>query len=44
MEKERKETKLTKLNKGKIYYYDDMIANDLNEFFVKYLENETYVL
>lgn len=35
---------ITKLNKGRIYYYDDVIANDLNEFFVKYLENETYFL
>lgn len=34
----------TKLNKGKIYYYDELIANDLNEFFEKYLEDESYFL
>lgn len=34
----------TKLNKGKIYYYDELIANDLNEFLKKYLENESYFL
>ena len=35
---------ITKLNKGKIYYYDEMIADDLNEFFEKYLQNESYFL
>ena len=35
---------ITKLNKGKIYYYDEMIANDLNEFFEKYLKDESYFL
>ena len=35
---------ITKKNKGKIYYYDEMIANDLNEFFEKYLGNEEYFL
>ena len=35
---------ITKLNKGKIYYYDELIANDLNEFFEKYLEDESYFL
>ena len=35
---------ITKKNKGKIYYYDEMIADDLNEFFEKYLENEDYFL
>lgn len=34
----------TKVNKGKVYYYNDVIANDLNEFFEKYLENEKYFL
>jgi len=32
------------MNKGKIYYYDELIANDMNEFFKKYLENERYFL
>lgn len=35
---------ITKMNKGKIYYYDELIANDLNDFFKKYLENERYFL
>lgn len=35
---------ITKLNKGKIYYYDEMIANDLNDFLEKYLKNEDYFL
>ena len=35
---------ITKLNKGKIYYYDDVIANDMSEFFEKYLENERFFL
>ena len=35
---------ITKLNKGKIYYYDEMIANDINEFFERYLEGEDYFL
>lgn len=35
---------ITKMNKGKIYYYDELIANDMNEFFKKYLENERYFL
>ncbi len=35
---------ITKLNKGKIYYYDELIANDLNEFFDKYLLNEKFFL
>lgn len=35
---------ITKLNKGKIYYYDEMIANDMSEFFEKYLKNERYFL
>lgn len=35
---------ITKLNKGKIYYYDEMIADDLNEFLERYLENERFFL
>lgn len=35
---------ITELNKGKIYYYNELIANDINEFFEKYLENERYFL
>lgn len=35
---------ITKKNKGNIYYYDEMIAEDLKEFFEKYLENEGYFL
>lgn len=35
---------ITKMNKGKIYYDDELIANDLNEFFDKYLLNEKYFL
>ena len=35
---------ITKKNKGIIYYYDEMIAEDLKEFFEKYLENEGYFL
>lgn len=35
---------ITKLNKGEIYYYDELIANDLNEFFDKYLLNEKFFL
>ena len=35
---------ITKLNKGKIYYYDEMIADDLNAFLEKYLEDESYFL
>lgn len=35
---------ITKLNKGKIYYFDQLIANDINEFFEKYLENEDFFL
>lgn len=35
---------ITKKNKGKIYYYDEMIADDLNEFFEKYVDNEDYFL
>lgn len=33
---------ITSLNKGKIYYYDDVIAEDINEFFSKYLADEGY--
>ena len=35
---------ITKLNGGKIYYYDEVIAGNLNEFFEKYLEDEKYFL
>ncbi len=35
---------ITKMNKGKIYYFDEVIANDLNEFFNKFLANEEYFL
>lgn len=35
---------ITKMNKGKIYYYDEVIANDLNDFFKKYIEDERYFL
>ena len=35
---------ITKLNKGKIYYYDEVIANNLSEFFDSYLQNERYFL
>ena len=35
---------ITKLNKGKIYYYDEVIADDLNDFLERYLENERYFL
>lgn len=35
---------ITKMNKGKIYYYDELIANDMNDFFEKYLEDERYFL
>ena len=35
---------ITKLNKGKIYYYDEMTADDLNEFLERYLENERFFL
>lgn len=35
---------IKKFNKGIIYYYDDIIANDLNEFFDQYLKNEGYFL
>lgn len=35
---------ITRLNKGKIYYYDEPIATDLNEFFERYLNNEDYFL
>lgn len=29
-------------NKGKIYYYDEIIADNLEEFLAKYQENEMY--
>lgn len=35
---------ITKMNEGKIFYYDELIANDLNDFFEKYLEDEKYFL
>ena len=35
---------ITKLNRGMIYYYDERIAGDMEEFFDKYLENERYFL
>lgn len=35
---------ITKNNKGQVYYYDEMIAENLNEFFEKYSENEKYFL
>ena len=34
----------TKANKGNIYYYDKLIANDINDFLMKYLKNEEYFL
>lgn len=34
----------TKLNKGKIYYYDKIIANNIEEFFDRYLKDEDYYL
>lgn len=35
---------ITKMNKGQIYYYDEVIANDLNEFLNKFLTNEIIFL
>lgn len=35
---------ITKMNKGKIFYYEELIANDINDFFEKYLEDERYFL
>lgn len=35
---------ITRSNKGKIFYYDEVIADDLNDFFGKYLDDEKYFL
>lgn len=35
---------ISKFNNGKIFYYDEVIAEDLSEFLERYLEDERYFL